>query len=169
MHATTQTSLRVIQGEEAITEQAGTLQSEAVPDSETRHHHVIYLACPYSHSCAEIREERFRAATEAAASLVRRGYIVYSPITMTHPIDLLLAGDKNTLGSEYWTDFDQAFMDFCSEMIVINLPGWDSSEGIRREVNYFRSKGKPINLMIFAGSEFDISMPPKIAKIEDGA
>jgi hypothetical protein len=85
----------------------------------------------------KVRQERFRAATEAAAALIRRGYIVYSPITMTHPIDLILAGDLETLGSQYWVSFDEAFMEACSEILVLQVDGWSESVGIRREIEHF--------------------------------
>jgi hypothetical protein len=104
---------------------------------------VIYLACPYTHPDQAVRAARFHAATRAAAALISQGNIVYSPITMTHPIDLVLGGSE-TLGSEYWVTFDEAFMDFCSELYVLTLDGWDKSPGIAREIEYFQRQRKPI-------------------------
>jgi hypothetical protein len=86
-------------------------------------------------------------ATIVAADLILAGHIVYSPITMTHPIDLVLAGESNTLGSDYWVAFDEAFMAMCSEMIVVRLDGWESSNGIRREIAYFTEHKKPIRFI----------------------
>jgi hypothetical protein len=107
-------------------------------------HDVIYLACPYTDPDPAVRRERFDAATAAAADLIRAGRIVYSPITMTHPIDMVLAGEANTLGSDYWVAFDEAFMEMCSEMVVLQLDGWDRSSGIRREIAFFTNRKKPI-------------------------
>lgn len=107
-------------------------------------HEVVYLACPYTHVDPAIRESRFQVATAVAADLIRSGRIVYSPITMTHPIDVVLAGHGNTLGSDYWVAFDEAFMAMCSEMIVIKLDGWEHSSGIARETEYFRAHQRPI-------------------------
>jgi hypothetical protein len=108
---------------------------------------VVYLACPYTHPDPAIRKYRFEVATTVAADLIRAGRIVYSPITMTHPIDMVLAGDAGTLGSDYWVAFDEAFMEMCSEMIVIQLDGWELSSGIRREVEFFNRCKKPIRYM----------------------
>ena len=108
---------------------------------------IVYLACPYTHPDKKVREERFQAATHAAAQLINSGLIVYSPITMTHPLDLVMGGGTETLGSEYWVAFDEAFMDFCSEMVVLQIKGWDESEGIRREIEYFLAKAKPIRFL----------------------
>jgi Domain of unknown function (DUF1937) len=56
---------------------------------------LIYLACPYSDPSAAVRLQRFEHATKAAAALIQQGHIVFSPITMTHPIDLEIAGSGN--------------------------------------------------------------------------
>jgi nucleoside 2-deoxyribosyltransferase len=108
---------------------------------------IIYLACPYTDPDRMVREQRFRFATEAAAALIERGHIVFSPITMTHPIDTVLAGNAATLGSEFWVTFDEAFMDVCSEMIILDIEGWDRSSGIRREIEYFERQGKPVRFI----------------------
>src|SRR5262245_552387 len=102
---------------------------------------IIYLACPYTHPNHSIREQRFKEATKVAAALIQQGHIVFSPITMTHPIDCILAGRQATLGSDYWVEFDEAFMDVCSEMVILKIDGWNLSKGIRREIEYFRMQG----------------------------
>jgi hypothetical protein len=127
--------------------------TEVVADSRhgvsaiSNQHKIVYLACPYTHQDYAVREERFRLATKTAAELIRKGHIVYSPITMTHPIDVVMAGDTNTLGSDYWVQFDEAFMSVCAEMIVLQIEGWNQSRGIRREIDYFRSRGKPVRFL----------------------
>ena len=107
---------------------------------------IIYLACPYTDSDPTIREARFHAANEAAGALIKQGHIVFSPITMTHPLDKVLAGD-DTMGSDYWVEFDVAFMEACSEMIVLMIDGWRTSSGVRREIAHFKEQGKPIRYM----------------------
>jgi hypothetical protein len=108
---------------------------------------IVYLACPYTDADPDLRQRRFRAANEAAAHLIREGRVVYSPISMTHPIDVVLAGEGATLGSDFWVAFDEAFMSKCSETVVLMLPGWDSSRGVRREIAYFRAQGKPVRYL----------------------
>jgi hypothetical protein len=118
---------------------------DLIPPHERRQ--VIYLACPYTDPDPQVRKLRFEAATNAAAELIKQGSIVYSPITMTHPIDMVLAGAANTLGSDYWVAFDEAFMEMCSEIVVLQLEGWQKSTGVARELAYFRDAGKPIKYM----------------------
>jgi Domain of unknown function (DUF1937) len=106
---------------------------------------IVYLGAPYTHLRQDIRLARFESVTRAAAKLIETGRIVYSPLTMTHPIDLVLANEGDTLGSDYWVRFDEAFMAFCSEMIVLRLSGWELSSGVAREIRYFKDKGRPIS------------------------
>ena len=105
---------------------------------------IIYLACPYTDASAEVREQRFRLATEVAANLIRKGQIVFSPITMTHPIDIVLAGDLGTLGSDFWVKFDESFMAFCSELAILRVEGWEKSPGILRERRFFEERSLPV-------------------------
>jgi hypothetical protein len=105
---------------------------------------LVYLAAPYTHATPEIRQARFEAVTRAAAWLVQKGRIVYSPITMTHPIDVVLAGEGATLGSEFWVKFDEAFMSVCAEIVVLRLEGWEHSSGVARELAFFRERGLPV-------------------------
>lgn len=105
---------------------------------------IIYLACPYTDPSPTVRRARFETATRVAARLVSEGNIVFSPITMTHPIDVQLAGRYDTLGSEFWVRFDEAFMDFCSELAILRVPGWDKSPGVARERRFFEERGRKV-------------------------
>jgi hypothetical protein len=108
---------------------------------------ITYLACPYTDANREVREFRFRSATLVAAEMIRGGRVVYSPITMTHPLDALLAGEAQTLGSDFWLNFDRAFMDACDDLAVLTLAGWEESQGVQREIAHFVSQGKPVEYL----------------------
>ena len=84
---------------------------------------------------------RFHALTAAAAKLVEKNLVVYSPITMTHPIDLVLSPAGKTLGSSFWVEFDEAFMAACTAIYVLKLPDWRNSLGVAREIKFFRQRG----------------------------
>jgi len=51
---------------------------------------MIYLATPYSHDDPEVMEERFALVTATAAQLMLAGYVVYSPITHGHAVQVAL-------------------------------------------------------------------------------
>jgi len=121
---------------------------------------IVYLACPYTNPSLEVRVQRFQASARAAAHLIQQGMFVYSPITMTHPIDLVMAAEGETMGSDYWCDFDEAFMRVCSEMIILIIPGWQESRGIRREANFFNSTHKPVRYMVPTGHDYVLENHP---------
>jgi hypothetical protein len=122
---------------------------------------IIYLAGPYSNDApanpdlkatADKRVARFNAITDCARQLIELGNIVYSPLTMTHPIDVRMEHDP---GSEFWVKFDEAFMAHCNHIYVLKLPGWDASSGVAREIHYFHQRS--IEPVFCDPSDFDIS------------
>jgi hypothetical protein len=104
-------------------------------------HAVLYVAGPYSHPDPAVRQERFEALTRHSAELVEAGFIVHSPITLTHSLELAMSGPR--LGS-FWLDFDEPFMEMCTSLCVVKLPGWEESTGVAREIATFTAAGKPI-------------------------
>jgi hypothetical protein len=66
---------------------------------------------------------------------------------MTHPIDVELAGQHATLGSDYWVRFDEAFMTFCDEMVILRVAGWEESDGVGRERRFFERVGRPVSFL----------------------
>ena len=92
---------------------------------------LIYLATPYSHPNAAVRQARFEAVNVAAAELMGQGLHIYSPISHTHHI--ALAGQL-PLGWEYWEKYDRAILAACKEVIVLMLDGWKESKGVTAEI-----------------------------------
>jgi hypothetical protein len=115
---------------------------------------IIYLAGPYSKGGARTRLARFEALTTIAARMIELRLIIFSPITMTHPIDLVLANEGGTLGSEFWVAFDESFMAACSEIRVAKLPGWQQSSGVEREIAFFKNRG--IEPVLIEPSDFGV-------------
>ena len=77
--------------------------------------------------------------------------------TVTFSVSVVGSG---AIGSDTFTDqrvtftafapeevFDEAFMEMCSEMVVIKLEGWERSSGIKREIEFFTARKKPIRYM----------------------
>lgn len=91
---------------------------------------LTYLACPYSHSDPAVRQDRYHAANEATAALIRAyKWNVFSPITHSHPLALLgLDGDWG-----YWERIDTDYLKMSSRIVILTVPGWKTSVGIRHE------------------------------------
>lgn len=103
-------------------------------------HGFIYLASPYSlykhglHMAA-------RHASRAAASLMKKGLVVYSPIAHGHAI----ASVSDLPATwEFWKSQCQPMIDAASACVVLKLDGWRDSVGVRYEIDEFERQGKPI-------------------------
>ena len=105
---------------------------------------MIYLACPYSHKDASLREYRFRKANQIAALFMRGGDIIYSPISHTHPI--AIEGEL-PLDWSYWQSVDEFYIGLCERVVVLELDGWQESKGVRAEIAMAEALGKPVSYM----------------------
>lgn len=102
---------------------------------------VIYLASPYSHLSASIREERFEAAQKAAADMLINGEHVISPICHWHPI----AKRFGFLGdAAYWAKYDKELQLRCDRLVVLMLNGWRDSVGVKAELELAERIRQPI-------------------------
>ncbi len=100
----------------------------------------IYLAVPYSDPAKSIRIARFETVNAVAARLMSEGFLVFSPISHTHPI--AEAGDL-PVDWEFWEQYDKIFLEWCDEVCVLKLPGWKKSAGVQAEIKLARKMGKP--------------------------
>lgn len=106
-----------------------------------------YLAVPYSHDDPAVKQWRYERVTEAAAVLIRQGIdSLYSPITHTHPIDRHMTEKKNE--HTFWVEqFDMPFLSNSLKVIVLMLPGWDKSIGVKMEIQRAEELGIPVRYM----------------------
>lgn len=104
----------------------------------------IYLATPYSDRDPEVRESRFKAVNVVAADLMSKGFLVFSPISHTHPI--ALAGDLPK-GWEFWQAYDETFIEWADELWVLPQAGWEDSVGVTAEIKLARDKGKIVRFL----------------------
>lgn len=101
---------------------------------------LVYLASPYSHPDAAVREARFQAVARHAAKLMRDGVNVFSPITHTHPI----AQYGLPKGWAFWERYDRVMLGVCDRLIVLKLDGWEESKGVAVEIAIMQANGKPV-------------------------
>ena len=101
----------------------------------------IYLASPYSHPDAAVREARYRAVRDATAWMIRRGMWVYSPIVHTYDISQTF-GLPTDAG--FWRDYNHAMIAKAEMLYILTLPGYSRSVGIMGEIKFARSLGLPI-------------------------
>ena len=104
---------------------------------------MIYLASPYSHPHAVVRELRFRNACLATTQLLRTGHSVFSPVVYGHP----LAAHGLPTDWSFWEPFDRDHICRCDMVLVLMLDGWHESVGVTAEVEIAAELGLPIHYL----------------------
>jgi hypothetical protein len=104
---------------------------------------MIYLASPYSHPDAAVREQRFRAACRVVASLLRAAHVVFSPIVYCH----VLVEHGLPTDWAFWEHVDREHLKRCDDVIVLMLDGWEESAGVQAEIRLARDLGKRVRYL----------------------
>lgn len=89
----------------------------------------IYLACPYSTSDDALKEHRVKVAFHVTARIMKMGNAIFSPLTHTHDLGKII-----TASHDFWMLQDIAILRHASLLVVLCLPGWDESKGVREEI-----------------------------------
>jgi len=113
------------------------LRDLPTPDS------YIYLASPYSGTDFE-QELRYEHVKLAVKFMVEEKLAVYSPILHCHD---LARTYKLPTDATYWELVNSGFINNCSELWVLMLPGWEESRGIELELQYARLLEKPVRFV----------------------
>lgn len=102
---------------------------------------LIYVGTPYTKYPTGI-EGAFIDACKLTARLMQVGLKVYSPIAHTHPLAIYSGLDP--LDLSIWLPFDAAMMGKADAMLVAMMSGWETSTGIKHEIQAFTDVGKPV-------------------------
>jgi hypothetical protein len=102
----------------------------------------VYIAVPYSHPDARVRDNRAREADRYAVYLLNRGMTFYSPISMTHGMCksglVSVATEHGESDWERYAAMDTAHLANCRELHVLCVQGWFESVGVRAEIRLAR-------------------------------
>ena len=106
----------------------------------------IYLACPYFHEDDAVKNSRFEKVNEMAGKLMKEGYIVFSPLSHSVPIDRTFTEEKL---HDFWLTQDGPFVDWADELWILTLAGWRESYGVNWEAERALKQGKPVRLVAY--------------------
>jgi len=118
---------------------------------------------------AAVEKSRFELAAHAAAILIDRGERIFCPITHSHPIATSpsyvrsedehgrwmrqIATSPSYVRSEdehgRWMRQDEPFLESCSKLMVLCLPDWEKSTGVKHEMDVAERRGIPIEFVRF--------------------
>ena len=103
----------------------------------------IYLAGPYSHDSKLVKLKRFLDLNVKAAELMEEGYLVFSPISHSHPISKWVS-KENSMSYDFWLAQDFWILDICDELHILCLDGWLESKGVLAEIARAKENGMKI-------------------------
>lgn len=112
-------------------------------DHQTPKPGLWYMASPYSHESDVVMTARFASAAANAALLMRAGWLIFSPITHTHPISQY----GLPKGWDYWERYDRAIIERCDGVLVLQLDGWHKSKGVAAEIEIARQLDMPVEFL----------------------
>jgi len=107
----------------------------------------LYLAAPYSDPDPVVRRYRVDMANRKAAELMMQGFLVFSPLSHSHPVSKYC--DVDPCDNDFWLKQDLWILEICNEMRILCLPGYQESKGIQIEKEYAKQLGKPV---VYIGS-----------------
>ena len=123
---------------------AGQIQGLLVPDTKKRpgSAHVVYLAAPYSDPCPKIRAIRAAVASRCAGWLMRKGFLVLSPLSMGHAIN----AESPALGSDWetWKSVCMHMLTASDMVTALMIRGAESSRGMAVELEYAHELAMPV-------------------------
>ena len=117
---------------------------------------IFYVAAPYSHSDPLVVESRFTKVSQYVAELTARGMVAISPVAYGH---ILLKYHEMPNDWTFWKNFCRSFLIKCKYMIVLQLEGWEKSEGIKGEMEFARTNGISIILVPADSTGTDFVFP----------
>ena len=103
----------------------------------------IYLASPYSHPEASVREARYVAACKKTAQYANKGIAVFAPIVHSHPVAAYM-DPEDTMNFDLWMKLDLPILKDAHEMHILCIDGWRSSKGVAREIEFAEQCGIPV-------------------------
>jgi hypothetical protein len=105
---------------------------------------MIYLSAPYNHSKFWVVENRMRYVERALAHYAAAGVPATSPLLMHHCLN---TGIKLPSTFEFWEKLCADYWVKCDSLVVLTLPGWKDSEGVRKELSRAKRDGKPVSYL----------------------
>lgn len=107
---------------------------------------MIIVTGPYSSTNKEIKELRIKSISDACLNLMHRGDISVSPLILG--LALIEKSGKDLPDSyEFWSKFCKEFVSKSDIMYILNLEGWESSNGVKDEIQEAHRLNIPVYLV----------------------
>src|SRR5690554_6749184 len=115
---------------------------------------MIYIEVPYTHPDKTVMEDRYKLVSTITAYLVKRGFIVFSPITYGHT---LCEFEDMPRDFEFWNELCLSFLVTSDLLVCVKAFGWEESGGLEAEMEFASENGISILDLELEDGEFNIS------------
>ena len=116
---------------------------------------IVYVATPYSHNAAAVEQRRYEQSCLARDWFIRQGDVVFAPIAASH-----LAALSGAEPPQGWYEWDIEFLESIKPdqltVAVIQMPGWESSTGVRLEMDWADKHGVAVKFYHFDADTDDL-------------
>lgn len=102
---------------------------------------MFYLASPYSHKDPDVVQERVLITGRVCFELNNLGVICFSPILHWHEYATIMNMQTDC---DTWKTLNFNWIEKSAGVLVLTLPGWMESKGVRDEVEFALSLGKRV-------------------------
>ena len=104
-----------------------------------------YFAHPYTQKGnLKGEENNFELACIRSNELLKKGYLIYSPIVHSHPLHIRDIEFVKNKEYKLWVDLDNRIIEFTKFKGIILAPNWQTSKGCSAEYILFKKKGLKI-------------------------
>jgi hypothetical protein len=112
---------------------------------------LIYVAAPYSAPDPATIAGRMAAFEQAVADLLRAGDFPISPL-MNHTI----LGRHSIPGDwTFWQHYSRRLLARCDLLLVVDLPGWETSTGVQSEIELANLLAIPVEHVDWSQPAYD--------------
>lgn len=110
------------------------------------HPGYIYLASPYTTGDAMLRYQRVLDVCDVAARLMQAGRVVFCPVAHGSAIADATYPALDVVPHTWWMAQCLPLLTRATELWVLQLDGWATSQGVQQEIAWARQLGIPIRL-----------------------
>lgn len=119
----------------------------------------IYVASPFSSTCADTEAHRAAEVQNLCAWLRRHtDYAPFSPIAHWDTIAIVY---ELPTDAESWWEYNKAWLRRSSMLCVLCIDGWQTSIGVRMEIEFAKHIGMQIIYATWNGEGYDIADSPQ--------
>ena len=103
---------------------------------------MTYLAALFRHPSKAVQDARLEAISRVTAALTDIDRRAFCPLTYAQA---LLDHGFGRKDDRWWYEYDVGWLPHCDELVVLMLPGWAQSEGVRVEIEAAEALGIQIS------------------------